>query len=168
MLSKGIIRPSTSPRSSSVVLVTKKDRSIRFCIYYHRLNKVTKKDVYPVPGIDDVLDSVRGASYFSSFDLRSGYWQIPMAEEDKVKTAFVTPDGVSEFNVMPFGLSNAPATFERMMDSVLRGLRWKVCLCYLDDVVVYSQSFPEYLHHLRIGLSCLLRAAGCRPQARGR
>lgn len=148
MLSKGIIRQSSSPWSSPVVLVPKKDGSIRFCIDYRRLNKITRKDVYPMPRIDDALDAMQGAKYFSSLDLRSGYWQIPMADHDKEKTAFVTPDGLYEFNVMPFGLCNAPATFERMMDSVLRGLRWKTCLCYLDDVVVFSATFRDHLHRL--------------------
>lgn len=158
LLSKHIIQPSTSPWSSPVVLVRKKDGSIRFCVDYRRLNKVTKKDVYPMPRIDDALDSLRGARYFSSLDLRSGYWQVPMSESDKEKTAFVTPDGLFEFNVMPFGLSNAPATFERMMDTVLRRLRWKICLCYLDDVVVFSTSFSEHLNRLRTIFSCLLSA----------
>lgn len=91
MLFKGILRPSSSPWSSPVVLVTKKGGSIRFCVDYRRLNKVTRKNVYPVPRIDDALDSLRSARYFSSLDLRSGYWQIPLANDDKVKTAFVTP-----------------------------------------------------------------------------
>nr|AHN53418.1 pol polyprotein [Nuttalliella namaqua] len=158
MLSKSIVRPSSSPWSSPVVLVPKKDGSIRFCVDYRRLNKVTRKDVYPMPRIDDALDAVCGANYFSSLDMRSGYWQIPMAEEDKEKTAFVTPDGLYEFNVMPFGLCNAPATFERMMDTVLRGLRWKVCLCYLDDVVVYSSSFSEHLQRLSFVLAAFRQA----------
>lgn len=123
MLFKNIFRPSSSPWSSPVVLIANKDGFIRFCIDYRRLNKVTRKDVYSMPRIDDALDALRDARYFSSLDLRSGYWQVPMADEDKEKTAFVTPDGLFEFNVMPFGLSNAPATFERMMDTALHGLR---------------------------------------------
>lgn len=158
MLSRNIIRPSSSPWASPVVLVTKKDGSIRFCIDFRRLNKVTRKDVYPMPRIDDALDSMRGASYFSSLDLRSGYWQIPMAPTDIEKTAFTTPDGLYEFNVMPFGLTNAPATFERTMDSVLRGLRWNICLCYLDDIVVFSSSFSDHLRRLTTVFDCLASA----------
>lgn len=158
MLSKGIIQPSSSPWASPVVLVTKKDGSIRFCIDYRRINRITRKDVYPMPRIDDALDTLRGASHFSSLDLRSGYWQIPMAEADKEKTAFATPDGLFEFNVMPFGLCNAPATFERMMDSVLRGLRWKICLCYLDDIVVFAPNFSEHIERLGDIFRCLTKA----------
>lgn len=158
MLQRNIIRPSASPWSSPVVLVQKKDGSVRFCIDYRALNKITRKDVYPMPRIDDALDSLQGAEYFSSLDLRSGYWQIPMHESDKEKTAFATPDGLYEFNVMPFGLCNAPATFERMMDTVLRGLKWKTCLCYLDDIVIFSSTFSQHLQRLDEVLTCLARA----------
>lgn len=137
MLKRDVIRPSQSPWASPVVLVKKKDGSIRFCVDYLRLNKVTRKDVYPLPRIDDALDCLQGAEFFSSLDLRSGYWQVPLADADRPKTAFVTPDGLYEFNVMLFGLCNAPATFERMMDSILRGLKWQICLCYLDDIFFY-------------------------------
>ena len=92
-------------------------------------------------------------------DLRSGYWQIPVASDAKLKTAFITSGGLYHFNVMPFGLCNAPATFERMMDSLLRGLTWNICLCYLDDVVVFAPTFDEHLHRLRMVLECF-RAAG--------
>lgn len=139
MLRKKIIEPSSSPWSSPVVLVKKKDGTWRFCIDYRRLNKITSKDVYPLPRIDDTLDTLQGSSFFSSMDLRSGYWQIPVADIDKPKTAFITSAGLYQFNVMPFGLCNAPATFERMMDTVLRGLTWNICLCYLDDIMVFFQ-----------------------------
>lgn len=108
-----------------------------------------------MPRIDDALDTLHGAEYFSSLDLRSGYWQIPMAEADKGKTAFATPDGIYEFNVMRFALCNAPATFERMIDTVLCGLKWKTCLCYLDDIVIFSSTFAEHLQRVDEVLTCL-------------
>lgn len=108
-----------------------------------------------MPRIDDALDCWQGAEYFSSLDLRSGYWQIPMHEADKEKTVFVTPDGLYEFNVMPFGLCNAPSTFERLMDTVLRGLKWQTCLCHLDDVVIFSTKFSQHLQRLDEVLTCL-------------
>lgn len=150
MLSKGVIRESSSPWAAPVILVKKKDNSWRFCVDYRRLNAVTKKDVYPLPRIDDAIDCLHSASYFSSLDLRSGYWQIPVHPSDKEKTAFVTPDGLFEFNVMPFGLCNAPATFERFMDTILRGLKWEICMCYLDDIIIYGTTFSE--HNQRLGI----------------
>lgn len=148
MLSKGIIEPSSSPWASPVVLVKKKDGTWRFCVDYRHLNKITKKDVYPLPRIDDALDCLHGATYFSSIDLRSGYWQIAVDEMDREKTAFITPDGLYQFKVMPFGLCNAPATFERMMDSLLLGFKWSTCLCYLDDVIIFSPTFETHLQRL--------------------
>ncbi|KAK8767610.1 hypothetical protein V5799_005610 [Amblyomma americanum] len=148
MLAKDIIEPSSSPWSSPVVLVKKKDGSWRFCVDYRHLNRTTKKDVYPLPRIDDALDCLHGGKYFSSIGLRSGYWQIAVDEKDRENTAFVTPDGLYQFKVMPFGLCNAPATFERMMDSLLRGFKWSTCLCYLDDVVVFSPTFATHLERL--------------------
>lgn len=123
MLQDDVIQPSKSPWASPVVLVEKKDKSLRFCVDYRKLNRVTKKDVYPLPRIDDALDRLRTAKYFSSLDLKSIYWQIEVDERDREKTAFVTPDGLYEFKVVPFGLCSAPATFQRMMDSVLAGLK---------------------------------------------
>ena len=158
MLEDNVIRPSSTPWASPVILVKKKDGSWRFCVDYRRLNKVTIKDVYPLPRIDDILDSLQGAKYFSALDLKSGYWQIELEEKDKSKTAFVTPDGLYEFNVMPFGLSNAPSTFERLMDNVLRGLKWKICLCYIDDVVVFSPDIETHLKRLEAIFQCFEEA----------
>lgn len=158
MLRKDIIEPSTSPWASPVILVRKKDGTWRFCVDYRHLNKVTTKDVYPLPRIDDALDCLHGAKYFSSIDLRTGYWQIAVDELDREKTAFVTPDGLYQFKVMPFGLCNAPATFERMMDSLLHGFKWSTCLCYLDDVIVFSPTFESHLERLAAILDVFRRA----------
>ncbi|UYV60444.1 hypothetical protein LAZ67_1001171, partial [Cordylochernes scorpioides] len=154
MLKEGIIRPSSSPWSFPVILVKKRDGKFRFCVDYRKLNGVTVKDVYPIPRIDDVMDTLQGSKYFSAIDLRSGYWQVEIEEKDKEKTAFTTTHGLYEFNVMPFGLCNAPATFERNMDNVLGNLRWQICLCYLDDVIIYSSDFPTHLKRLEAVLKC--------------
>jgi len=148
LLDEGIIQHSFSPWSSPVVLVTKKDGSTRFCIDYRQLNQVTKKDNYPLPRIDDALDRLSGAKYFSSMDCDQAYYQVPVKAEDKEKTAFITPDGLYEFNYMPFGLCNAPATFQRLMDVVLGRLKWTIALVYLDDIVVYSKTFDEHVTNL--------------------
>lgn len=111
LLQKGVIKPSTNPWASPIVLVKKKDGSTRFCVDYRKVNHVTRKDAYPLPRVDDILDTLAGSQYFSTLDLLSGYWQVVVDKEDQVKTAFCTPDGLLEFQVMPFGLCNAPATF---------------------------------------------------------
>ena len=148
MLKEGIIEPSEGPWASPVVLVKKKDGSIRFCIDYRKLNDLTRKDAYPIPRIDDTLDMHSGSKYFSTLDLASGYWQVPVAAEDKEKTAFSTHLGLFQFNRMPFGLCNAPSTFERLMEQVLKGLQWQVCLLYLDDIIIFSKDITEHFHRL--------------------
>lgn len=145
MLEKTVIKPSSSPWASPVVLVKKKDGSVRFCIDYRKLNDVTMKDAYPIPRIDDSLDMLSGAYWFSTLDLASGYWQVAMDEKDKEKTAFITRGGLFEFEVLPFGLCNAPSTFERLMEKVLSGLQWNTCLVYLDDVIIFGKNFMRNL-----------------------
>lgn len=149
MTEQGVIEESNSPWSSPVVLVTKKDGSLRFCVDYRKLNDITKKDSYPLPRIDDTLTTLSGSTWFSTLDLKSGYWQVGIHPEDKEKTAFTTSCGLYQFTVMPFGLCNAPATFERLMELVLRGLTWKTCLVYLDDVMVMGRDFEEHLKNLQ-------------------
>ena len=158
MLELGVIEPANGPWSSPVVLVKKKDGSVRFCVDYRRLNDVTVKDVYPLPRIDDVLDRLGGAKFFTTLDLYKGYWQVPMAEADRSKTAFVTPDGLFQFKRMSFGLCNAPASFQRMMDTILGPLKWKICLVYMDDILIYSESFTEHLERLALVLQAVQRA----------
>ena len=149
MLKDGIIRPSDSPWSSPCLLIPKRDGSIRFCADYRKLNSLTRKDAHPLPLIKDVFDSVGGAKIFSTLDLRSGYWQIPMAEDSIPKTAFTCHLGLFEFLRMPFGLTNAPAIFQRAMNKVLSGLIGKCCMVYIDDIVVWSSSEEEHAHHLK-------------------
>ena len=141
MLASDIIRPSNSPWASPVVMVKKKDGSLRFCVDFHQLKAATVKDAHPLPRIDDLLDALHGARWFSTLDLKSGYWQVPIMERDKEKTAFCTSNGqLYEFNQVPFGCCNAPTTFSCLMDRVLSGLHWETCLFYLDDIIVFSST----------------------------
>ena len=148
MLNKGAIEPGQSPWASPVVLVKKKDGSIRFCVDYRRLNSVTIFDAYPLPRIDETFEALGGARLFSTLDLISGYWQVGLTQEAKIKSAFCVRGGLYLFNVMPFGLCNAPSTFERLMEAVLQGLQWQTCLVYLDDVVIFGRDEDELLQRM--------------------
>ena len=151
MLDAGAIRPSNSPWCNAVVLVWKKDGSLRFCIDFRRLNSQTKKDSHPLPRICETLDSLVGAAYFSTFDLTSGFWLVPMVEESKQFTAFTLGSmGLFECDRMPFGLCNVPATFQRLMQNCLGELNLRYCLIYLYDVVVYSKILEEHLQRMRV------------------
>jgi hypothetical protein len=150
MMDAGVIRPSKSPWASPVVIVRKKDGSCRFCIDFRRVNEVTVKDAYPLPRVEDSLDVLQGSAYFSTLDLASGYWQVEMEEIDKEKTAFASKYGSWEFNVMPFGLCNAPATFQRLMEQVLRGLQWRILALYLDDVIIFAKDLDEHFVRLEM------------------
>nr|XP_013996221.1 unnamed protein product [Salmo salar] len=149
MLRADFIEPSDSPWSAPVVMVPKKGGKLRFCVDYRGLNSVTTKDSYPLPRIDESLDHVRGSSWFSSLDLRSGYWQVPLSPGAREKTAFSTDRGHWQFKVLCFGLCNAPATFERLMDRVLAGVPRDECVVYLDDILVHGTSFEGALGALR-------------------
>ena len=159
MLLHKIIRPSTSPYSSPVVLVPTKADEKRFCIDYRRLNSITVKDKYPLPRIDETIDYLHGAKFFSTLDLFSGYWQIEIEEADKQKKAFTTDEDHFEFNRMPFGLTNAPATFQRLINNVLRPALKKYALVYLDDVIFFSKSIEEHIQHIEAVFE-LLRKVG--------
>lgn len=148
MLDQGVISPSESPWNNPVLLVMKKDGTARFCLDMRRLNDCTRKDAYPLPRIDDSFDALSGSCWFSTMDLASGYWQVEIDPQDRCKTAFSAGQGHYHFNVMSFGLCNAPATFERLMERVLSGLQWEICLVYLDDIIVMSSTFEQHLERL--------------------
>ena len=160
MLEK-VVEPSKSPWASPIVLVQKKDGTTRFCVDYRKLNNVTRKDAYPLRRIDTTLDTLAGSKWLSTLDLLSGYWQVELEERARQKTAFCTTEGLFQFRVMPFGLCNAPATFQRLMYLVLAGLQWSHCLVYLDDVVVLGRSFDEHVRNLELVFR-RLREAGLR------
>ncbi|GBN87066.1 Retrovirus-related Pol polyprotein from transposon 297 [Araneus ventricosus] len=149
IVDNGIIEESSGSWASHIVLVKKKDGSTRFCVDYRKFNEITIKDSYPLPRIDDTLDALKGSQWFSALDLKSGYWQVDIQPEDKEKTAFTTGQGLWQFKVMPFGLCNAPATFERLMETVLRGLTSEACLVYLDDIIIVGRTFKEHLNNIR-------------------
>ncbi|GJP75890.1 hypothetical protein CLOP_g6293 [Closterium sp. NIES-67] len=149
LLAKRLIRPSTSPYGAPVLFTPKPDGSLHMCIDYRALNKQTIKNKYAIPRIDDLLDQLRGATVFSKLDLRSGYWQIRMADNSIHKTAFRTRYRSYEYLVMPFGLTNAPATFQAEMNHILRPLLDECMVVYLDDIRIYSRGMKQHVEHLR-------------------
>ena len=156
MLQRGVIEPCDGPWASPIVLVSKKDGLTRFCVDYCHLNDVTKKDAYHLPRIQDNLDALRGSTYFSTLHLLSGFWQVAMDPADAGKTAFtVGGAGLYCFRTMPFGLSNAPATFEHLMEQTLAGLHWQIALLYIDDIIVYSDTVENHLQRLNLVLDRL-------------
>ena len=155
LIQKGHIHPSASPCGSPIVLAKKKDGTWRLCIDYRALKKITVKNRYPIPWIDDLLDQLRGAKFFTKIDLKSGYHQVPIDPADVWKTAFKSKEGLFEWLVMPFGLTNTPTTFVRLMNDVLRPFIDSFAVVYLDDILIFSKTWSEHLQHVEQVLSTL-------------
>jgi hypothetical protein len=161
LLNRQVIEPSESPWAAPVVMVPKPNGKWRFCVDYRKLNAVTRKDSYPITRIDDALSALSGNRFFSSLDLPDSFWSIPVKESDVPKTAFICHAGLFQFTRMPMGMSNSGSVFQRAMDAALSGLKWKVCICYIDDIIVFSKTFQEHKEHLRLVLGRLKAANLC-------
>ena len=148
MLKEGIAEPATTEWASPIVFAPKKDGTLRFCVDYRRLNAMTIRDSYPIPRMDECIDSLGNAQVFSTLDANAGYWQVELDERDKDKTAFVTHHGLYRYTRMPFGLKNAPATFQRAMDVILASVKWQTAIVYLDDVIVFSTDIGQHVHQV--------------------
>jgi hypothetical protein len=144
----GVIEPSKSPWASPIVIVSKKNGSDRFCVDYRKLNAVTISDAYPMPNLHEKLRKVGGAKIFTTLDMKNGYWQVEMSQDAREKTAFTTPRGLFQFIVMPYGLRNSPATFQRLSEEVLRGFIDEFVQVYLDDIIIYSDTIEQHNVHL--------------------
>ena len=144
-----LIEPSTSPWASPVVLVRKRNNQLRFCCDYRAVNTKVKHDSYPLPRVEDLIQATGGARYFSVLDQRAAYWAIPLDEESKEVTAFITEYGLHQWTRMPFGMKTSPGSFQRIMEDVLQGMNWKQALVYLDDVVIFTKTLDEHLEVLQ-------------------
>jgi hypothetical protein len=154
-LDQGVIRPNSSPYDSLIVMVSKKDGTWQMCVDYRDLNKITVKNRYPLPRIDDLLDQLKNVVYFTTLDLHSGYHQIRVAENDAWKTAFKTKQGLFEWLVMPFGICNAPTTFMRVMNDVFMPFLADFVIVYLDDILIFSGTWDEHVRHVKQVLDTL-------------
>lgn len=147
MLKNEILEPSYSEWSSPCLLIPKPDKTVRFCTDYRKVNSVIKSDSYPIPRIDDCIDKIGNAQFVSKFDLLKGYWQVPLTEKAKEVSAFVTPDGLYQYKVMPFGMKTAPSRFQRMMQDVIVNLEGVDV--YIDDLVIYSNTWKDHMYRIR-------------------
>ncbi|MCO5578787.1 hypothetical protein L7F22_032633 [Adiantum nelumboides] len=161
LVDKGMVRPSSSPFCSPVLLVQKKDGTYRMCVDYRALNRITIKNRFPVPRVEDLFDKLQGSTYFSRIDLKSGYHQIRIVDEDIVKTAFRTTFGLYEYLAMPFGLTNPPATFNRMMERIFQPHR-NFTRVFFDNVIIYSKTIEEHREHLKDNNNCYPSARAAR------